>query len=62
MIHPIKLQRVLRGLTQLELSRQTGIPNNKICLVERGYKTLRTDEIQKICQVLQVAPEQLQGN
>lgn len=58
-MNPLRLQRILKGLTQLELGKQAGIPNNKLCMVERGYKTLKPEEIKKLSQILDVPPEKL---
>ncbi len=36
-MHRLKKFRVLKGLTQWDVSLRTGIPASKISLIERGY-------------------------
>lgn len=50
----IELARRSLKLTQLELSRLTGIRNTKICLIERGYLRPSKPEIRKLQKVLKI--------
>ena len=49
----LRLARMRKGITQLELSELTGISNNKLSLWENGWRQPSQEEIQKIENALQ---------
>jgi len=40
MLHPLKLNRLEKGLTQYDLSLLSGIPQVRLSYAERGYPVL----------------------
>jgi transcriptional regulator with XRE-family HTH domain len=54
--------RVLRGLTLRELVRRASVPLTTLSQVERGERlTLRSDQLTRLAQVLQVRSDYLLG-
>jgi transcriptional regulator with XRE-family HTH domain len=51
MISPLKLERIKRGFTQIDLWMKTGIPQWRISLIERGIAP-KPEEAQKIAEAL----------
>ncbi|RJR47688.1 MAG: XRE family transcriptional regulator [Desulfobacteraceae bacterium] len=58
MISKMKLERVRREVTQVDLWMKTGIPQWRLSLIERGI-TPRPTEAEKIGEALGVNPEEL---
>ena len=54
MVSTMKLERIRRGLSQIDLWVQTGIPQWRISLIERGLPP-KPDERQKLAEVLGIA-------
>lgn len=49
----LKILRLLRGLTQYELSKLTKIPAPRISLLERGYAQPSVNELQRLKEALE---------
>jgi len=58
MISPMKLERIKRGLSQIDLWMQTGIPQWRISLIERGLPP-KPDERRKLAQALRVSEDEI---
>ena len=54
MLNNLKLTRVAKGLSQLDLQIKTGVHQSKICYAERGKLPLREEEKVKIEKALKV--------
>jgi transcriptional regulator with XRE-family HTH domain len=54
----MKVQRVVKGLSQPNLELLTKIPQYRLSLIERGI-TAKDDEIKKICEALEVQEDRL---
>ncbi len=52
MLNSLKLTRVAKGLTQIDLQIKTRIPQSKISHAERGIIPLKKEEERKIEKVL----------
>ena len=52
MISPLREKRFFAELTIYDLNQKTGIDPCRISLIERGYKTPREDEKQKMAKAL----------
>jgi transcriptional regulator with XRE-family HTH domain len=61
MVSLIKLERIKLGLSQIDLWTQTGIPQWRISLIERGLPP-QPNEAAKIASALGVKPEQIFPN
>lgn len=48
----LKIARLLRGLTQYELSKLTKISAPRISLLERGFAQPSADELQRLANAL----------
>ena len=55
-ISPLRLERIKRGKTQIDLWQETGVPQWRISLIERGIPP-KPDEAQKLARALEVLPE-----
>jgi len=55
----LKAIRALRGLRQVDLSKQTGISQSKISLIEGGLARIREEEKTAIATALGERPEVL---
>jgi|WetSurMetagenome_2_1015567.scaffolds.fasta_scaffold535216_1 transcriptional regulator with XRE-family HTH domain len=58
MVTRMKMQRLLREITQVDLWLKTGIPQWRLSLIERGIKP-KAEEEEKIARALGVEPEKL---
>ena len=58
MVSALRLERVIKEMTQTELARRTGIPQWRISLVERG-KQPSLAEVKAIATALGVSPADL---
>jgi transcriptional regulator with XRE-family HTH domain len=52
MISPMKIERVRRGLSQVQLWKKTGIPQWRISLIERGLPP-KPEEAEKLAGFLE---------
>ncbi len=57
----LKRYRELRGLTQDDLARETGIPSTAISRIERGGRKVTLEEAVVLAEVLRVTLAQLAG-
>lgn len=48
----LKVLRVIRGFSQLDLMLKTGIPQSRISLFENGYADLKPEERAKLAKAL----------
>lgn len=53
--------RLFRGITQSELAAHLGKSKNVISNWERGDNSPSPDEVEKLCQILNVTPNQIFG-
>ena len=51
-----------KGISQKELSRQTGIPESTISDWKRKGKTPGADKVQAVCKVLGISPNEILGD
>ena len=51
----LKMARMSKGISQLQLSELTGINNSKLSMLENGWRQPTPFEIQKIERVLKVS-------
>lgn len=58
MITRMKLKRILREMTQTDLWRETGIPQWRLSVIERGIPP-RGEEAEKIATALGSTPEEI---
>jgi transcriptional regulator with XRE-family HTH domain len=58
MVSRLKIERVKRGVTQVDLFLKTGIPAWRVSLIERGIPP-RDDEAKKLAEALKVGEEEL---
>jgi transcriptional regulator with XRE-family HTH domain len=56
---PLKKRRLLKGLTQLEVSQKSGIPQSRLSLIENNWVTPKEWEKKEITRVLQVEKESI---
>ena len=56
MVSEMKIKRIRQGLSQVELGLQTGIPQWRISLIERGIKPGQ-QEIRKISTALKLSTD-----
>jgi transcriptional regulator with XRE-family HTH domain len=56
----LKLARLRAGLTQLELARETGVSESKICRLETGRQRASHDLAERIADVLNCTVDHLQ--
>lgn len=57
----IKNFRIFRGITQQELAARLGKSKNVVSNWERGDNSPNPDEIEKLCSILEVTPNQIFG-
>jgi transcriptional regulator with XRE-family HTH domain len=57
-----KAIRALRGMTQQELAKKSGITQASISSFEAGTHEIRTDTLRKICKALDVEISYIVGN
>jgi len=55
---PFKIERVKRELTQAELAAQSGIPQHRISLLERGVRP-RDEEVKALADVFKLEANDL---
>ena len=59
---PLRLTRLIRGLTQIQLSLHTGITPDKISLYEHGYVEPNQDRKKKLASALNVSVDHIFPN
>lgn len=58
MVSPMKIERVKKEITQIDIWMKTGIPQWKLSLIERGLPP-KPEEARKIAEVLSCQPEDI---
>jgi transcriptional regulator with XRE-family HTH domain len=58
-LHPLKLKRLEKGLSQHALSFETGVPQVRICYAEKGYPALNQKQKELLAKILECKPEDL---
>ena len=48
----LKIIRITKGVKQWDLSRETGIPNYRISLIENGRVQPKTEELEALAKAL----------
>jgi transcriptional regulator with XRE-family HTH domain len=61
-MNPLRLGRLLKELTQIDLATRSGVPVGRIHLIERGRVSPGQDEIEKLAKALGVDSAALQGD
>ena len=58
----IRLFRLLQDLTQIDLSRQSGVPASRISLIERGHLLPSPRDLKRLSQALDVPAQEMIGD
>lgn len=58
-ITPLKYERIIRGVTQMELTRKTGLCNSMISAIERGRYVPSETHKQTLAEALGVSIKKL---
>ncbi len=58
----IKVLRIKKDMTQLEMAKALGITENKLCRIETGRSSPSYELIKKIAAFLGVTPSEILGN
>jgi transcriptional regulator with XRE-family HTH domain len=58
-LHPLKLKRLERGLSQHALSFESGVPQVRICYAEKGYPALNEKQKSLLAKALGVPIEEI---
>ena len=53
----LKIARILKGISQWDLSQKTGIPNYRISLIENGRVKPKPEELRALAEALQTTPQ-----
>ena len=59
MLSPLRQKRLLEELTIYDIERMTGLDTTRISLIERGYRTPRADEKQRLAKALKCRVEDI---
>lgn len=59
MLHPLKLRRLERGLSQHALSFISGVSQVRICYAEKGFPALNDRQKEAVAKALQCNLEEL---
>lgn len=59
MVSKMKIERITRGITQYDIEQKTGIRQNVVSLIERGYKEPSSEQIKAIARAIGVPREEL---
>jgi hypothetical protein len=59
MLHPLKLKRLEKSLSQYALSLLSGVPQVKICYAERGFPSLNERQKEALAKALGCRVEDL---
>ena len=62
LVKRIRLFRLLNDLTQIDLSRQSGVPASQISLIERGHLLPSPRDLESLSQALDVPAEEMVGD
>ena len=57
----IKFFRLLRGMSQFQLSLETQIPSYRLSILEHDKDVPTEDELARLASALEVTPEKLNG-
>jgi len=55
----LKIARVVNGMSQYDLASQTGIPQSRLSLIERGFFRPTQRQSEKIAEAVRSEPEKL---
>jgi transcriptional regulator with XRE-family HTH domain len=58
-MNELRFLRAIRGVSQLEVSKRSGIKQCTLSLLERDYRLLRADELGKIAAALNLNQKEL---
>jgi len=61
-VKKIRLFRLLHGLTQIDLGRESGVPASRISLIERGHLLPSPRDLERLSQVLDVPEKEMIGD
>lgn len=53
----LKKQRLLKGLTQIHVSKKTGIHHSTLSLIENGWQKPTADQILRLVKALEIDKE-----
>ena len=59
MVSKMKIERITRGITQYDIEQKTGIRQNVVSLIERGYKEPSTEEVKAIARAIGVPEDSI---
>ena len=59
MLHPLKLKRLEKGLSQHALSFISGVPQVRICYAEKGFPTLNDKQKEALAEALECSVQDL---
>ncbi len=59
-MNALRYIRQVKGLSQMELGKRSGIHNQKISMAERGWRELSKEDLKKIALVLRVSTKEFQ--
>jgi len=59
MLHPLKLKRLEKSLSQYTLSFLSGVPQVKICYAEKGFPSLNEEQKEALAKALECGVEEL---
>jgi len=62
MIALIKFFRLLRGLSQFQLSLEAKIPSYRLSILENGRDEPTEEELARLASALEATPERLRGS
>jgi len=60
-VHPVRVARAIRGLTQADLEQLAGLPRTTLSHVERGRRTLNPSSASRVAEALNADPDALTG-
>ena len=58
----IKFFRLLRGMSQFQLSLETQIPSYRLSILENGRDEPTASELARLASALEATPERLRGS
>ncbi len=59
LLHPLRLERLKRGLSQYALAELSGVAQVKISYAERGYSSLKHHQKEALAKALRLTIEEL---
>lgn len=60
-MNKLKKARVLADKSQIQLAKESGVSLYRLQVCERGWQSLRKDEIKLLAKPLNVKPKELEG-